>query len=99
MFHVEHHNTSMTATTVTNEFHPNGRLAYTASTATLSKDEHDKYPNARVAPDGTQWIYNGVVAKHYNNGQLAWQLNYDETGAIIKDGKPSYRRDGTIIQH
>ena len=85
-------------TKLNEEFHPNGQLAYTENVATLVKGTEGFHPNSRIREDGVQWIRTGRHAKYFDNGQLAWELNYDENGNQLKD-KPfkSYRKDGTLI--
>lgn len=85
---------------VTNcEYHINGQLAYTETIKYISKEDINAYSNVRTSSDGSLYWYRiGKQAKYYDNGQLAWELNYDEKdGSIIKDNKPSYRKDGTVI--
>lgn len=88
-------------TKLNEEFHPNGQLAYTENVATLVKGTEDSHPNSRIGANGVQWIRTGRHAKYFDNGQLAWELFYDDQGNVIKD-KPhtpskSYRKDGTLI--
>lgn len=74
---------SVEVTKVNNEFHPNGLLAYTET----------------IVSDGQSFFRIGTNAKYFDNGQLAWALNYDSKGNLIKDGKPCYRKDGSVITH
>ena len=39
----------------------------------------------------------GKWTKHFNNGQLAWTIEYNEYGFPAGNKFPSYRKDGTII--
>jgi hypothetical protein len=36
--------------------------------------------------------------KHFDNGQFAWSLIWDEKGEVMNKNEKSYRKDGTIIQ-
>ncbi len=82
-----------------NEFHKNGNLAYTETIAILAPSSAHLYEHRRVHPDGHEWIRTGRNAKYFDNGQLAWELNYDEMGKVIKNDKKNYRKDGTVIIH
>jgi len=37
--------------------------------------------------------------KYYDNGQIAWSLEWNDKGESIKNNKLKYRKDGTIIQY
>lgn len=84
-------------TKINNEFHKNGQLAYTETIAVLAASSAGLYQNRRKHPNGFDWIRIGRTAKYFDNGQLAWELNYNNNGEVIKDGKPSFTKDGTII--
>ena len=84
-------------TKINKEFHKNGKLAYIETIQILSKEEEHLFNNATRHPDGFEWIRIGKQAKYYDNGQLAWILNYDNNGVVIKEKNRSYRKDGTII--
>lgn len=79
------------------EFHENGQLAYTETIAYLNPEIPHLYYNTLVDDSGKEWMRVGRQAKYYDNGQLAWELNYDEKGNVIKDDSRSYRKDGTVI--
>ena len=84
---------------VREEFHENGQLKYTENIAVLPDSKASLYARRLKSPDGYYWIRVGKQAKYFNNGQLAWVLNYDNNGNVIKENNPSYRKDGTIIQY
>jgi hypothetical protein len=86
-------------TKVNNEFHSNGQLAYTETIAILAPETSNLYPNRRIHPSGYEWIRIGEHKKYFDNGQLAWQLNYGEKGNVLKDDCRNYRKDGTVITH
>ena len=86
-------------TKLNEEFHPNGKLAYTETIAILAPGTEHLYDNRRIHPDGYQWIRLGRHAKYFDNGQLNWELNYDEKGNYVDNKKLSYRRDGTVITY
>lgn len=82
-----------------NEYHGNGTLAYTEKRAYLKDIAFHKY-EARIVEDkteGFEFIRIGRCAKYFDNGQLAWELNYDNMGNVVKGNKPNYRKDGTPI--
>lgn len=79
------------------EYHKNGQLAYTETIAKVSVDSMVMFPNRRIHPDGYYWIRVGKCAKYYDNGQLAWEMNYDEFGNGIVEKVNQYRKDGTVI--
>lgn len=79
------------------EFHPNGQLAYTQTIGILSAETAHLHDNRRNHPEGYSWVRIGRQAKYFDNGQLAWELNYNERGDILKRDKPTYRKDGTIV--
>lgn len=82
-----------------NEYHKNGQLAYTETIVILEAAESIKFENARIHPSGYQWIRTGRQAKYFDNGQLAWELQYDKSGKVIKDGSYAHRKDGSNIIH
>ena len=79
------------------EFHKNGQLAYVETIGILSKEAEHLYDNRRISPEGYSLIRIGRQAKYFDNGQIAWELEYDDRGELIITGKPQYRRDGTVI--
>ena len=80
------------------QFHSNGFLAYEQTILTLPKSSDFRKYDLRVNQQtGEEWIRVGRCAKYFDNGQLAWVLNYDNFGNCIKEKNASYRKDGTII--
>ena len=92
--------------TTWNEFHPNGQLWITGRIGIVSelwKDAYD-YRDEFKGYEGKPVVRLGVWTKYYDNGQIAWQLDYgDGTHDYLKksDRKkhPSYRRDRTLITY
>ena len=66
------------------EKYPNGNFKYIETRAVISKVWLPKYPNHRVAPDGTLWIRIGVNKKFKPDGKLQWEIKYDDCGNVIK---------------
>lgn len=67
----------------TEEYHNNGQLAYTETRAKIHPDHTDRYPNGLIHPEGYYWVRLGRCAKYYDNGQLAWEINYFLTDKVI----------------
>lgn len=84
-------------TKTNNEYHANGKLAYTENIGILSEASAGLYPNRR-SKDGVAWIRTGLNAKYFDNGQVAWSLHYDNMGNLIKTDDKQYRKDGTVIE-
>lgn len=82
-----------------NEFHPNGELAYVQTIKVIDVGEKHLYPNHRKHADGYLFIRIGLCAKYFNNGQLAWALNYDDMGNVIKDNQKGFRKNGDVIKY
>lgn len=38
------------------------------------------------------------TTKHFDNGQFAWSLKWDEKGNLLNKGDKAYRKDGTVIE-
>ena len=80
-------------------YHENGNLWYKEKVAIIYPIFTPNYDRAMVNKDGEWWIRIGENAKYYDNGQLAWVLDYNMKGEVIKTEKNSYRKDGTIIEY
>jgi len=39
----------------------------------------------------------GLLTKHFDNGQLAWTIEFDEYGRGTKKKIPQFQKDGTFI--
>ena len=97
------------------EFHENGRLWIDGEIAVISEtSKHlyrcfDGWYDTRGCDDlrnGTYFIHKGtpvcrigVWTKYFDNGQLAWQLDYGDGTYDYKSDKkfPSFQKDGTPI--
>lgn len=83
------------------ELHKNGKIWIEGTIKLLSEDEKKAY-NYRQHPDwfdGQPWCRIGMWRKYYANGQLHWEMEYDLNGKYIPCKRPSYRKDGSVIQH
>lgn len=86
---------------INKEYHANGTLAYIETINILDKNELCLFDGIIVHPDGYRWFRSGVHAKYFDNGQLAWMLEYDANGKSLESNKLQFkhqhRKDGTII--
>ena len=83
------------------EFHKNGQLWIDGEIAVvpeLSKHIYD-YRTGFKGYEGKFVCRIGVWTKYYDNGQLAWKLDYGDGTYECNPNKsfPSYRKDGTLI--
>lgn len=85
-------------TTQITEYHSNGQLFFT-ETRCLTPPLFDHQYDCRIAPDGTPWHRVGLMQKWYDNGQLAWTLEFDEFGRETGKNWPQFRKDGAVIQY
>lgn len=66
------------------EKYPNGNFKYIETRAVISPVSIAKYPNHRIANDGTRWVRIGVNKKFNPDGKLAWEIKYDNCGSVVK---------------
>ena len=83
------------------EFHENGKLCFDGEIAVvpeLSRGIYD-YRTGFKGYEGKPVCRIGVWTCYFDNGQLAWQLDYGDGTHDYKSKKsfPSYRKDGTLI--
>ena len=84
------------------EFHENGKLWIDGEIAVvpeLSKGLYD-YRTGIKGFEGKPVCRIGVWTKYFDNGQLAWQLDFGDGMFDSKEPRktfPSYRKDGTLI--
>jgi hypothetical protein len=83
------------------EFHENGQLWIDGKIAVvpeMSKHLYD-YRNGFKSYVGMSVCRIGIWTKYFNNGQLAWQLDYGNGTHDYKSTEKflSYRKDGTLI--
>ena len=83
------------------EFHKNGQL-WIDGQITVVPDELKHMYDYRTEVEGYEGLAVcriGVLTKYFDNGQLAWQLDYGD-GTYDYKGKEkfhSFRKDGTLI--
>ena len=75
-------------TKVRREYHENGKIKYEEVICVLPKNKEHLYQSKMRSPDGHYFIF-VKKTKHYNNGQFAWELNYDKDGECVKKEKPT----------
>jgi len=82
------------------EFHPNGQVWITGQIGIIAPMWAHLY-DFRKGFRGyeEQFVCRiGLWTKYFDNGQLAWTLDYrDGTHDCKKEKFPSYREDGTIV--
>lgn len=78
------------------EYHRNGTIWITGTIGIIAPLWKHRY-HYLVAPDGTPWCRTGIWEKHYDNGQLAWTIEYDAFGKCTDSKFPQFLRDGTPI--
>lgn len=80
------------------EHHKNGALFYQEKRGIIYPLFIDAYKN-----NSELRLNNGVpyikleCIKHFDNGQFAWSLKWDENGILLNKKEPTYRKDGTLI--
>lgn len=81
------------------EFHPNGQIWIDGEIGIIEPSTQHQYDCRTGFPgyEGEAVCRLGKWTKHYDNGQLAWTLEYDDFGFSKKINYPRYRKDGTII--
>lgn len=84
------------------EYHSNSqRVAYFCTFQKVKVENDSEWRslgNALVTDAKDEYkIRVGEAAKYFKNGQLAWKLNYDEKGNVIKGTFESFREDGSAI--
>lgn len=84
------------------EYHPNGQLWITGQIAVVKQYAKHLY-DYRVGfkgYEGTPVVRLGIWTKYFENGQLAWQLDYSDGLLDSKTQRKklhSYREDGSAI--
>lgn len=83
------------------EFHENGTLWIDGQIGVVpEKLKHLYYLIGFEGFEGKSTVRIGVWTKYFDNGQIAWQLDYGDSMYDSKYKKkdfPSYRKDGTRI--
>lgn len=83
------------------EFHTNGKPWINGQIAVVPS-EHKHLYDCRTSfkgYEGTPVCRIGLWSKYYDNGQLAWTIDYGDGTLEYKSNEkfPSYRKDGSII--
>ena len=85
--------------TTNKEYHENGSIKYIETIAVIPPLFSVLYSRGCVGFDGVHRIRVGKCQKSHDNGVVAWTLNYDDKGDVIKENNISKRKDGTIINY
>lgn len=81
------------------EYHPNGQLCISGKigiVADMWKHLYD-YRTGFKDHHGTPVCRLGKWTCQFDNGQLAWTIQYDDYGFSTNDKFPHFRKDGTQI--
>ena len=81
------------------EYHKNGNLMYETTFGIVPPSFKNLFENTILSPSGEILIRIGMTRRFWDNGQLNWQLKYENNGALSKDRFPSFWKDGSIIQY
>ena len=78
------------------EYHPNGELWISETRIEVPSLWIGLYNYRTEGMNGKIWYRTGLQQKFFDNGQLAWTLEYDEFGKFVNKKYPSYRKDGSL---
>ena len=79
------------------EYHKNGQLMYETTYAVIDPLFENNYKNVIKNDKGELLIRIGMTKRYYDNGQLNWQLKYNDDGSCSNEKFRSYRKDGSNI--
>lgn len=79
------------------EYHANGTVAYIKTIALIPSNVRDEKHFSIVNENGDKYIYFGETAKYYDNGQLRYNLEYDQNGKATDKYNVQYRKDGSHV--
>lgn len=81
------------------EFHSNGQPWITGEIGIIDPSTEHQYDCRTGFPghEGEPVCRLGKWTKHYDNGQLAWTIEYDDFGFLKTTHYTHYRKDGSII--
>lgn len=80
------------------EYHSNGQLRYIRSIKYISAGDAEKYQEKLIVKeDGRMFINVRQIKKYFDNGQLAWELNYTDEGDLLREKTKQFSRDGKAI--
>ena len=83
------------------EFHENGQVWITGEIGIVADSWKHLYDfrTGFEGYEGQAVVRLGRWTKQYDNGQLAWTLEYDEYGRHINRKFPQFRSDGVSIDY
>lgn len=79
------------------ENHANGQLMYQTTFCVIDPNFQHLFQNKIVNDKGEILIRTGITKRFWDNGQLNWQLKYNEDGSLSNEKFQQYRKDGSII--
>jgi hypothetical protein len=79
------------------ENHANGQLMYETTIWVVSSQFEGFYHNKMIGANGEILIRTGMTRRFWDNGQLNWQLEYNQDGSPSGNIFPQYRKDGSVI--
>ena len=79
------------------ELHKNGQPMYETTICVVAPMFAPLYKNTIHNEKGEILIRTGTTKRFWNNGQLNWQLRYNEDGSLSGDNFSQFRKDGSII--
>jgi len=81
-----------------NEVDKNGVLRYEETRGIIEPMFLNNYTNYRVEGEGSKcWIRIGWNRRYWPNGQLNWEMKYDDKGEVIKGTYRAQREDGSRV--
>jgi hypothetical protein len=81
------------------EYHTNGQLMYETILNVIAPMFEPLYKNMIYNDKGEILIRTGITKRFHGNGQINWQLKYNEDGSLFNEKFNSFMKDGTIITY
>ena len=82
------------------EYHPNGQVWITGEIGIVADSWKHLYNTLGFAGyEGTSTCRLGKWTKQFDNGQLAWTIEYNDYGYSTGKEFPQWRKDGTPIAY
>ena len=79
------------------EYHYNGQLMYESTFSIIEPVFENAYTNTLKNKEKETIIRTGITRRFWDNGQLNWELKYNEDGSLIKEKYTQFRKDGSVI--
>jgi antitoxin component YwqK of YwqJK toxin-antitoxin module len=81
------------------QYHNNGQLMYESTLNVVAPMFAPLYKNTIHNEKGEILIRTGITKRFWNNGQINWQLKYNDDGSLLNDNFPQFRKDGSVITY